>query len=163
MRVPVRWGWLFRKKKTPLRVRTRDHTIGRVKTTWYTVRLQEHWFSRICIYRVIASTKLDRLVLGYIGVDFWISCCVQKKKRTNHDYFFQQPFSFFSGTSPTTDRAPTTFRLLSTTGREACSAFSLEEKPFGSLRLVHTTHFFNFVVKDRTGDFSINHLMYGIR
>ena len=52
----------LRKKKTPLRVRTRDHTIGRVKTTWYTVRLQEHWFSRICIYRVIASTKLDRLV-----------------------------------------------------------------------------------------------------
>ena len=36
------------------------------------------------------------------------------------NYCFQQPFLFLGGASPTTDRAPTTFRLLSTTGREAC-------------------------------------------
>ena len=35
-----------------------------------TARLQEQWSSVICIYRAIASTKLDMLVLGYIGVDF---------------------------------------------------------------------------------------------
>ena len=40
------------------------------------------------------------------------------------NYCFQQPFLFFwGGASPTTDRAPTTFWLLSTTGREACSFF----------------------------------------
>ena len=85
----------FRKKKTPLRVRTRDHTIGRVKTTWYTVRLQEHWFSRICIYRVIASTKLDRLVLGYIGVDFWIFAVYRRKKEQTTTTFSNNRFHFF--------------------------------------------------------------------
>ena len=89
---------------------------------------------------------MDRLVLGYIGVDFWIFCCVQKKKRTNHDYFFQQQFSFFSGTSPTTDRAPTSFRLLSTTGREACTYFSARRcavtRPVGNISLQNPGSFF---------------------
>ena len=56
-----------------------------------TASLQEQWSSVICIYRVIASTKLDMLVLGYIGVDFWSFCCTEENKNKPR-LLFQQPF-----------------------------------------------------------------------
>ena len=56
-----------------------------------TARLQEQWSSVICIYRVIASTKLDMLVLGYIGVDFgslpWASSVNMSRRLVTPDPF----------------------------------------------------------------------------
>jgi len=52
------------------------------------------------------------------------SCCFALYKKfllRPSDYFLPQPFLFFWGTSPTTDRAPTTFWLWPTTDRDPCS------------------------------------------
>ena len=66
-------------------------------------------------------TPLEWLVLGCIGVFASFTLIYFSV------YLFQLllPTTVFilGGTSPTTDRVPTTFRLLSTTGREACRSF----------------------------------------
>ena len=59
-------------------------------------------------------------------------CAVQKSRK-----IFQNLPNF----SPTTDRAPTTFRLLSTTGREACRRWEDLREEAESLESTHSCSF----------------------
>ena len=83
------------------------------------LRLSEPRF----VLTALMFTPLERLVLGCIGV--FASFAVFYFLWTYFILFqllFPTTVFILGGASPTTDRAPTTFRLLSTTGREACKS-----------------------------------------
>ena len=90
------------------------------------LRLSEPRF----VLTALMFTPLERLVLGCIGV--FASFAVFYFLWTYFILFqllFPTTVFILGGTSPTTDRVPTTFRLLSTTGRPACSAESRCHSP----------------------------------
>ena len=66
-----------------------------LKSERSTARLSEQWSPVIHIYKVIASTKLDMLVLGYIGVDFWSFCCTEENKNKPRPLFPTTVLIFF--------------------------------------------------------------------